>query len=123
MRRHFRGRLNRQVLTSSHWKVVRIPEAPKSWDEGPLDVDRIRITREAARSKIEALFAGAGTAGERLAAEAALGGRARLAELGQRVPPVEMHFRCPTNGRAMCFSLYLLSPFCGISPSLRRAKA
>lgn len=43
--------------------------------------------------KIEALFAGAGTAGERLAAEAALERvRARLAELGRRDPPVEMQF-------------------------------
>ena len=37
--------------------------------------------------KIEALFAGAGTAGERLAAEAALESvRARLAELSRRDP-------------------------------------
>jgi hypothetical protein len=40
--------------------------------------------------KIEALFVGAGTAGERLAAEAALDRvRARLAELGRRDPPIE----------------------------------
>ena len=46
--------------------------------------------------KIEALFAGAGTAGERLAAEAALQRvRARLAELGQRDPPIEMQFSMP----------------------------
>src|SRR6202795_3842013 len=46
--------------------------------------------------KIEALFAGAGTAGERLAAEAALQRvRARLDELGQRDPPVEMQFSMP----------------------------
>jgi hypothetical protein len=44
-------------------------------------------------SKIEALFAGAGTAGERLAAEAALERvRARLSELGRQDPPVEMQF-------------------------------
>ncbi len=43
--------------------------------------------------KIEALFAGAGTAGERLAAEAALDRvRARLAEMEQRDPAVEMQF-------------------------------
>jgi hypothetical protein len=43
--------------------------------------------------KIEALFAGAGTAGERLAAEAALERvRARLAELGRRDPSIEMQF-------------------------------
>jgi len=41
--------------------------------------------------KIEALFAGAGTAGERLAAEAALERvRARLAEIGRQDPPIEM---------------------------------
>ena len=46
--------------------------------------------------KIEALFAGAGTTGERLAAEAALERvRGRLAELGQRNPPVEMQFSMP----------------------------
>src|SRR5216684_5518018 len=46
--------------------------------------------------KIEALFAGAGTAGERLAAEAALERvRARLAELGQREPSVEIQFSMP----------------------------
>lgn len=41
--------------------------------------------------KIEALFAGAGTSGERLAAEAALERvRARLTELGAQDPPVEL---------------------------------
>jgi hypothetical protein len=40
--------------------------------------------------KIEALFAGAGTAGERLAAEAALERvRARLADFAHRDPPIE----------------------------------
>jgi hypothetical protein len=43
--------------------------------------------------KIEALFAGAGTAGERLAAEAALARiRARLKDEAPRDPPVEMQF-------------------------------
>jgi hypothetical protein len=43
--------------------------------------------------KVEALFAGAGTEGERLAAEAALARiRARLAEEGRREPPSEMQF-------------------------------
>ncbi len=43
--------------------------------------------------KIEALFAGAGTAGERLAAEAALERvRARLAELERQNPAAEMQF-------------------------------
>ena len=41
--------------------------------------------------KIEALFAGAGTSGERLAAEAALERvRARLSELGRQDAPIEM---------------------------------
>src|SRR5215468_11750782 len=43
--------------------------------------------------KIEALFAGAGTEGERLAAEAALARiRARLAEMGRSEAPVEIRF-------------------------------
>ena len=46
--------------------------------------------------KIEALFAAASTAGERLAAEAALERvRARLAELGRRDSPIEMRFSMP----------------------------
>jgi hypothetical protein len=46
--------------------------------------------------KIEALFAGAGTVGERLAAEAALERvRARLADLKQKDPPIEMQFSLP----------------------------
>jgi hypothetical protein len=46
--------------------------------------------------KIEALFAGAGTTGERLAAEAALERvRMRLAELGRRDPPAEIQFSMP----------------------------
>ncbi|MHB8885454.1 MAG: hypothetical protein ACYC5H_10290 [Methylovirgula sp.] len=50
------------------------------------------LLREKLR-KIEALFAGAGTAGERLAAEAALARvRARLNEIGRQDPPVEMQF-------------------------------
>ena len=43
--------------------------------------------------KIEALFAGAGTAGERRAAEAALQCvRERLTELGRQDPSIEMQF-------------------------------
>lgn len=43
--------------------------------------------------KIEALFSGAGTAGERLAAEAALQRvRVRLVELERRDPAIEMQF-------------------------------
>ena len=46
--------------------------------------------------KIEALFAGAGTAGERNAAEAALERvRARLAELRRHDTPIEMQFSLP----------------------------
>ena len=46
--------------------------------------------------KIEALFASSELAGERLAAEATLErARARLAQLGQRDPPVEMQCSMP----------------------------
>lgn len=46
--------------------------------------------------KIESLFAGAGTAGERVAAEAALRRvQSRLAELERVDPPVEMQFSMP----------------------------
>src|ERR1700730_11595793 len=46
--------------------------------------------------KIEALFAGAGTAGERCAAEAALERvRERLAELRRQDPSIEMQFSMP----------------------------
>jgi hypothetical protein len=46
--------------------------------------------------KIEALFAGAGTVGERIAAEAALERvRARLAELESRDQSIEMQFSLP----------------------------
>ena len=46
--------------------------------------------------KIEALFAGAGTVGERVAAEAALERvRARLADLERRDTPIEMQFSLP----------------------------
>ena len=46
--------------------------------------------------KIEALFAGAGTAGERLAAEAPLERvRERLTELGRQDPSIEMQFSMP----------------------------
>jgi hypothetical protein len=48
--------------------------------------------------KIETLFAGAGTAGERLAAEAALARmRARLAAAEKQDPPVEMQFTVPDS--------------------------
>jgi hypothetical protein len=46
--------------------------------------------------KIEALFAGTGTLGERIAAEAALERvRARLTELERRDPAIEMQFSLP----------------------------
>jgi len=54
--------------------------------------------------KIEALFAGAGTAGERLAAEAALERvRAKLAELERHDPPVEMQFSMPDQWSRLLF--------------------
>src|SRR6516225_10461618 len=65
--------------------------------------------------KIEALFAGAGTAGERLAAEAALARvRARLTELGQLDPPIEMQFSMPDQ-----WARYLFLALCrryGLQP-------
>ncbi|WP_024511963.1 hypothetical protein [Bradyrhizobium sp. ARR65] len=46
--------------------------------------------------KIEALFGGAGTAGERLAAEAPLRrARARVEELARHDPPIEQQFSLP----------------------------
>jgi hypothetical protein len=54
--------------------------------------------------KIEALFAGAGTAGERNAAEAALTRiRARLAEFGRRDGPIEMQFSMPDQWSRLLF--------------------
>ena len=65
--------------------------------------------------KIEALFAGAGTEGERLAAEAALGRvRARLAEIGRSEKPTEFQFSVPDT-----WSRHLFLALCrryGISP-------
>ena len=66
--------------------------------------------------KIEALFAGAGTEGERLAAEAALGRiRARLAELGRREAQIEIKFSVPdTWSRQLFLALcrrYGLAPY------------
>ena len=63
------------------------------WRGRPMSIES--QLREKLR-KIETLFAGASTTGERLAAEAALERvRARLAELGQRDPPIEMQFSMP----------------------------
>jgi hypothetical protein len=71
--------------------------------------------------KIEALFAGAGTTGERLAAEAAEAAlervRARLAELGHKDSPVEMQFSMPDQ-----WSRHLFLALCrryGLSPYRR----
>jgi len=66
--------------------------------------------------KIEALFVGAGTAGERLAAEAALERvRARLAELSRRDRPIEMQFSMPDRWTRLLFVAlcrrYGLSPY------------
>jgi hypothetical protein len=65
--------------------------------------------------KIEALFAGAGTEGERLAAEAALARiRARLAELGRSEAPIEIKFSVPDT-----WSRHLFLALCrryGIAP-------
>ncbi len=66
--------------------------------------------------KIEALFAGAGTAGERLAAEAALERvKARLADLGSRDPAIEMQFSMPDQWSRQLFMAlsrrYGLKPF------------
>jgi hypothetical protein len=54
--------------------------------------------------KIEALFAGAGTAGERMAAEAALGRiRARLAEFTRAEAPIPMQFTMPDQWSRLLF--------------------
>ena len=74
-----------------------------------------RQLREKLR-KIEALFAGAGTEGERNAAEAALQRvRARLAELGRSDYPIEMQFSLPDQwSRRLFLALcrrYGLTPY------------
>ena len=54
--------------------------------------------------KIEALFAGAGTVGERLAAGAALERvKARLAELGQRDAAIELQYSMPDQWSRQLF--------------------
>ena len=54
--------------------------------------------------KIEALFAGAGTAGEKLAAEAALARvRARLSDLERSDRPLEMQFSLPDQWARQLF--------------------
>src|SRR3979490_1524974 len=65
--------------------------------------------------KIEALFAGAGTTGERLAAEAALERvRERLAELGRQDPSIEMQFSMPVQWSRhlfLAFRRYGMRPY------------
>lgn len=66
--------------------------------------------------KIEALFVGAGTAGERLAVEAALQRvRARVEELARQDPPIEQQFSIPDQwSRHLFLALcrrYGLRPF------------
>jgi hypothetical protein len=66
--------------------------------------------------KVEALYFGATTAGERDAAEAALGRlRAKLAEAGRREPPIEMKFGLPDQWSVRLFIAlcrrYGLKPF------------
>ena len=66
--------------------------------------------------KIEALFAGAGTVGERLAAGAALERvKARLAELGQRDAAIELQYSMPDQwSRQLVMALcrrYGLKPY------------
>jgi len=75
----------------------------------------IHALREKLR-KIEALFAGAGTAGERNAAEAALERmRVRLKELEQRDPPIELQFSLPDRWSRILFTAlcrrYGLEPY------------
>lgn len=61
------------------------------------------VLREKLR-KIEALFAGAGTEGERHAAEAALERvRARLAEQARRDPPIELKVTLPDQWSRLLF--------------------
>jgi hypothetical protein len=66
--------------------------------------------------KIEALFVGAGTSGERLAAEAALQRvRARVEDLARNDPPIELQFSLPDQwSRHLFLALcrrYGLRPF------------
>jgi hypothetical protein len=75
----------------------------------------IHALREKLR-KIEALFADAGTAGERNAAEAALERmRVRLKELEQRDPPIELQFSLPDRWSRILFTAlcrrYGLEPY------------
>ncbi|MEK9282231.1 MULTISPECIES: hypothetical protein [unclassified Bradyrhizobium] len=65
--------------------------------------------------KIEALFAGTGTAGERLAAEAALQRvRARVEELARHDPPIEQQFSLSDQWSRHLF--LALCRRCGLRP-------
>jgi hypothetical protein len=78
----------------------------------PADVYRISVARQL--RKIEALFAGAGTASERLAAEVALQRvRQRLTELGRQDPSIEMQFSMPDQRSR---HLFLAFRHCGMKP-------
>jgi hypothetical protein len=69
--------------------------------------------------KIEALFAGASTSGERVAAEAALKRlRARLLELERRDPPIETQFSLPDQWSRRLF--VALSRRYGLTPYRHR---
>jgi len=75
----------------------------------------IHALREKLR-KIEALFAGAGTPGERDAAEAALERmRVRLKDLERRDPPIELQFSLPDRWSRILFTAlcrrYGLEPY------------
>jgi hypothetical protein len=74
-------------------------------DPGSECATGIRMTSESQLRekllKIEALFVGAGTAGERLAAEAALQRvRAWVEELARHDPPIEQQFSLPDRKRS-----------------------
>jgi hypothetical protein len=75
--------------------------------------------------KIEALFVGAGTAGERLAAEAALQRvRARVEELARHDPPIEQQFSLPDQWSrhlflALCRRYGLLPEFTELEGALQ----
>ena len=73
-------------------------------EDASLDEQRSMSTQSQLRDKlrkIEALFAGAGTPGERDAAEAALGRvRAKLGEMENKEPPIELQTSTPRPRRS-----------------------
>lgn len=69
----------------------------------PADVYRIRLREKL--WKIDAVFAGAGKAGERLAAEATLERvREHLTEVGRQIPLLRCNSRWRIDGRTIRFS-------------------